>query len=146
MRYLCLLLPLLMACSSKNETYPSQDELAQKDLEFHKTAADNQSIIVIESFHPTIEISEEIKNTVIDSLILRQLKVHCNSDVGVSIALARAGKVIVPVAVPKNSNLAKAFLLEDFWNFYDQNREYINNINTSKPSKPKSREDWDKYL
>lgn len=144
--WLFSLLPFLMACTSKHETYPSQEELAQKDLAFHEEAANTQSIIVIESFHPTIEINEAIKNTDIDSLILKQLKVHLNSDVGVSIALARAGKVIVPVAVPKNSDLAKAFLLEDFWNFYDQNREYISRINSSKHSTPKPQEDWDKYL
>ena len=42
----------MIACSSPK--YPAQEELAEKDLEFRKETVVSQSIIVLESFHPTI--------------------------------------------------------------------------------------------
>lgn len=40
-----------------------------------------------------------------------------NEDIGIHITLARAGKVITPVSVPKESDLAKAFFCRNFGYF-----------------------------
>ena len=68
-----------------------------------------------------------------------------NEDIGIHITPARAGKVITPVSVPKESDLAKAFFLQEFWLFYDQNTTYINSL-IYPSDQNESREDWDKYL
>lgn len=83
----------------------------------------------------------------LDSLVkehFKQSRIN-RENVGTQITLARAGKVIVPVAVPKESDLAKAFFLQEFWLFYDQNQQYIKSLFSSK-NESKSREGWDKYL
>lgn len=140
-----LFLGILVSCSTKNEN--NQQELAEENAQFHENAYNNGQIIVIESFHPTITLTEHQKEISLDSLVKEYFRHNPiqNEDIGTQISLARAGKVISPVSVPKESDLAKAFFLQEFWLFYDQNKTYINSLRT--PEKPnKSREDWDKYL
>ena len=141
-----LLLCIPVSCSTKNENN-NQQELAEEDAHFHEEAYNNGQIIVIESFHPTITLTEHQKNISLDSLVKEyfQQKPMQNEDIGIHITLARAGKVITPVSVPKESDLAKAFFLQEFWLFYDQNTTYINSL-IYPSDQNESREDWDKYL
>lgn len=140
-----LLLSILVSCSSKNEN--NQQELSVEDSQFHENAYNNGQIIVIESFHPTIILTEHQKEVSLDSLVEEYSQHNSiqNEDVGTQISLARAGKVITPVSVPKESDLAKAFFLQEFWLFYDQNRTYINSLRNPQKQN-KTREEWDKYL
>lgn len=141
-----VLLFIIVSCTANNEN-KSQQELAEQDNQFREVAYNNDQIIVIESFHPTITLTPHQKEISLDSLVkehFKQSKIN-RENVGTQIALARAGKVIVPVAVPKESDLAKAFFLQEFWLFYDQNQQYIKSLLSSN-NESKTREDWDKYL
>ena len=136
----------IVSCTEISEQ-KNQHELAEEDAEFREEAFNNDQIIVIESFHPTIKLTAHQKEVSLDSLVKEYFKhnTNQNGNIGTHIMLARAGKVIVPVAVPKESDLAKAFFIQEFWLFYDLNSLYINSLNY--PTKQnKVREDWDKYL
>ncbi len=137
---------IIVSCTANNEN-KSLQEPAEQDNQFREEAYNNDQIIVIESFHPTITLTPHQKEMSLDSLVkehFKQSRIN-RENVGTQITLARAGKVIVPVAVPKESDLAKAFFLQEFWLFYDQNQQYIKSLFSSK-NESKSREGWDKYL
>lgn len=137
----------ILASCNKGENSATQAELRQKDQEFRENVMDNRQVIVLEDFVPTIEITEEIDGMTLDSIVKIQYEkyVKPKDNIGTRLALCGAGRVIIPVAVPKESKLAKAFALEDFWTFYSENGEYVNSV--IYPPKPRhSRDNWDKYL
>lgn len=143
---LIFILGILASCN-KGENSTTQEELRQQDQEFRENAIDNEQVIVLEDFAPTIEITEDIDGMTLDSIVKIQYEkyVKPNDNIGEKLALCNAGKVIIPVAVPKESKLAKAFALEDFWSFYSENGIYVNSV--IYPPKPHhSRDNWDKYL
>ena len=143
---LVLILSILTSCN-KTENRTTQEKLSQQDQEFRENAIANQQVIVLEDFVPTIEITEEIDGMTLDSIVKMQYNkyVSPNDNIALKFTLCRAGKVIRPVAVPKESKLAEAFVLEHFWSFYSENDQYVHSV--IYPPKPhNSRENWDKYL
>ena len=143
---LVFILSILASCN-KGENSATQEELRQLDQEFRENVIANEQVIVLEDFVPTIEITEEIDGMTLDSIVKIQYEKYVRPDdnIGTIFVLNNVGKVIKPVAVPKESRLAKAFALEDFWSFYSQNTKYV--FSVKYPPKPHhSRKNWDKYL
>ena len=143
---LVFILSVLASCN-KGDNNKSQEELRQQDQEFRENTIANEHVIVLEDFVSTIEITDEIDGMTLDSIVKIQYEkyVKPNDNIGERLALCRVGKVIRPVAVPKESKLAKAFVLEDFWSFYSENGQFVNSV--IYPPKPNhSRENWDNYL
>lgn len=120
-----------------------------------------QGYIVIDAtFNPTLELTETIKNTTLQELIIHRddsIMYHAikhNTGMENLYPLTQASTYSAAVhlkTIPATSNLAKVYFLQDFNSFYELNFDFYHAVVDSiqeirrKERESHAQENWDKY-
>lgn len=119
------------------------------------------AIMIDVMFNPTLELSEKIKETSLEELIIHRfdsimynaIKNRTNIDelYPISNPIDGTANVVELKAISSTSNLAKIYFLQDFYSFYKHNSSYYQNIIDSMQNKREEtrkkeiQENWNRY-
>lgn len=143
-----------VSCKQQN----SNGTMTESEL---KETIPQGAIMIDVMFNPTLELSEKIKKTSLEELIIHRFDsimynaIKNRADIDelypISNPIDGTANIVELKAISSTSNLAKIYFLQDFYSFYKHNSSYYQNIIDSVQNKREEtrkkeiKDNWNRY-